>query len=115
MRTARSPRKRSRARSSVFSSRSRMPTCQPAARSAPAQASPMPEAPPVTMAARPDADPRFALVLAEDFAFATALLPCFLFTLAALRALAHDDAERRGRAVLAPSRPQSMIPIMLHE
>jgi hypothetical protein len=76
------------------------------------------------MAARPDADLPFALVFAEDFAFATALLPCFRLTLAALPALAHDHAERRGRAVLAPSRPQSMIPksgygfsekIMLHE
>jgi hypothetical protein len=76
------------------------------------------------MAARPDADLRFTLVVAADFAFATALLPCFRLTLAALPALAHDDAERRGRAVLAPTRPQSMIPkrgyrssekIMLHE
>src|ERR1700736_3174121 len=106
MRTARSPRNRSRARSSAFSSRSSTPTFQPAPRSASAQASPIPEAPPVTMAARPDADLRFTLVVAADFAFATALLPCFRLTLAALRALAHDDAERRGRAVLAPSRPQ---------
>jgi hypothetical protein len=32
----------------------------------------MPEAPPVTIAARPDADARFVLTFAPDFAFAIA-------------------------------------------